>query len=295
MVEISQKTFEQESWSARAGLWLDTAAHATALGAPRLLTALDVHADNTVLDLCCGPGVVAGAAYALGASATGIDFAPAMVAIARERVPEARFQIGDAEALDVRANEFHAVACNFGLQHVADPQQAMREAFRALKQGGRFGWTHWLAPEQNPVARACLDAIAKHGDPALESAEVARDAFRLADEDSAKAAMRRAGFREIQFEQLTLEFTAPREGLAALAYAMMGRAPLVLDRQPTDALTTINAAIQEALGGAGARISAPALLCVGVKPELTAPTRGRNFGIVKELLHRGRKEPTEES
>ncbi len=195
MVETSLKTFEQEAWGARAAHWLDDAARATALAAPPLLAALGVGPKDALLDLCCGPGIVAGAAYAMGAKTTGVDYAPAMIAKARERLPEVAFRIGDAEALDVRANEFDAVACNFALQHLAHPEQAMREALRALKPGGKLAWTHWLAPEKNPIARACADALARHGDPALRDAALEANAYRLADPAAATSAMRRAGYR----------------------------------------------------------------------------------------------------
>lgn len=289
MAEISVKTFEQEAWSARAAHWLDDAARATALAAPRLLAALAVEPRQAVLDLCCGPGVVAGAAHGLGAEVTGVDFAPAMIAKARERLPELDFMIGDAEALDVRENEFDAIACNFGMQHLAHPEQAMREAFRALKPGGRFAWTHWLSPKDSPLTHACAEALALHGAPELRDEALEERAYRLAEPAAAAGAMRRAGFREVETETLSLEVATPAARLTATAHALFSRAPLAIDRQPDAAKDAIAAHLRQTLMAADASetsliaLKAPALLCLGVKPAAQAVRPGR-FGIVKKLL-----------
>ena len=290
MPEISEKNFEQDAWSARARVWMETAARATAPAAPRLLTALEVGAEDAVLDLCCGPGILAGAALAIGARTTGIDYAPAMIAKARERTPDVEFRLGDAQALDVREETFDVVACNFALQQIADPDRAMKEALRALKPGGRFGWTHWLAPQQNDVARACFEALALL---APDSAEMFRetDLYRLAEAEAAETAMRRAGFRDVRTETVRVDFAAPRGAVAETAVAMLSRTPLALDRQSIPILEEIYEQIERALIGANnaetIQLTAPALLCIGVKP-LRPAARGGKFGFVKKALEGGR-------
>lgn len=288
MSEHAIKTFEQEAWSARAASWLDSAARATALAAPHLISALGVEAGAVVLDLCCGPGVVAGAAHAMGAETLGVDYAHAMVAEARKRLPQGDFRIGDAEALDVRKDEYDAVACNFALQHLAHPEQAMREALRALKPGGRFAWTHWLAPGENPVARAYADALERHGDPELIEDALDSRAWRLAEAGAATTSMRRAGFRDVETRILPIEIETPRDRLAETAWAMLSRAPLAYDRQSDEARSAIDDALTQALGGDAAELRtvslrAPALLCMGVKPR-EAVKQQRRFGIVRRLL-----------
>ena len=52
-----------------------------------------------VLDVATGPGYVAGAAAASGATVVGLDFSPPMIAEARRRYPDIEFHEGDAEAL----------------------------------------------------------------------------------------------------------------------------------------------------------------------------------------------------
>lgn len=58
-------------------------------------------ATKRVLDLGCGPGHVSKHLAARGLTMRGIDLAPEMVRVARERVPEATFEIGDLLALEL--------------------------------------------------------------------------------------------------------------------------------------------------------------------------------------------------
>src|SRR5688500_6732307 len=83
-----------------------------------LLDAAHVSLGHTVLDLCCGPGYVAGRAFQRGASLVGVDFASSMIELARRHNPELQFQQGDAEQLGFADSTFDAVVMNFGLHHI---------------------------------------------------------------------------------------------------------------------------------------------------------------------------------
>ena len=54
-----------------------------------------------VVELGCGAGVAASALVAAGFDVLGVDLSPAMVAVARGRVPGARFVVGSAAAAEV--------------------------------------------------------------------------------------------------------------------------------------------------------------------------------------------------
>jgi SAM-dependent methyltransferase len=109
---------------------------------PRCLSGR-VGAGTDVLDLCCGPGYLAGAAAALGARPRGVDISPGMVDLARRLVPDTEFATADAEELPYPERSFDAVVCNFGLHHPPRADHAVAECGRVLRTGGRFVTSVW--------------------------------------------------------------------------------------------------------------------------------------------------------
>ncbi|MFO1321271.1 MAG: methyltransferase domain-containing protein [Burkholderiales bacterium] len=108
-----------------------------------VLERLEVTAGDRVLDVGCGPGLLA----ALAADRTGpegfvcgVDVSSSMLMLARQRC-EARawtaFHFGGAAALPHRSGTFTRLACTQVLEYVARPDQALAEFRRVLRPGGR--------------------------------------------------------------------------------------------------------------------------------------------------------------
>ncbi|MFZ2642074.1 MAG: bifunctional demethylmenaquinone methyltransferase/2-methoxy-6-polyprenyl-1,4-benzoquinol methylase UbiE [Verrucomicrobiia bacterium] len=100
-------------------------------------------ANACVLDLCCGTGDMTFEARRQGAAlAVGVDFAQAMLDVARQRRNatgvEAVFTRGDALRLPFADGRFDAVTIGYGLRNVADIEQCLREMLRVLRPGGRL-------------------------------------------------------------------------------------------------------------------------------------------------------------
>lgn len=129
-----------------------------------LLSAVDAGEGDRLLDVACGPGYVTEAASRLGCRAVGLDFSAEMVARARERSPAVEFREGDAHDLPFDAQSFDIVVMNFGVPHLSKPERAFAEARRVLQPGGRFGFTVWALPEDNPGLRTMRDAVEAHAD-----------------------------------------------------------------------------------------------------------------------------------
>jgi ubiquinone/menaquinone biosynthesis C-methylase UbiE len=94
---------------------------------------------GAVLDVGCGPGVMAGEMMARGCSFWGVDPSSNMISICRSRFAESErvhFLKGDALQLAVPSGFFDAVLCMGVIDSVKDGRGAIREMLRVLKPGG---------------------------------------------------------------------------------------------------------------------------------------------------------------
>jgi SAM-dependent methyltransferase len=87
-------------------------------------------------------------ATALGCDVTGFDACRALLDIARERLPQARFVQGDLERLPFPDGHFDAALAANSVIYAEDIRQAMRELRRVVRPGGRVAITSWGRPEQ---------------------------------------------------------------------------------------------------------------------------------------------------
>jgi len=156
--------FEHEGWERVADKYDSVWSTVTRQFIPYLINTAEVKAGMSVLDVACGPGYVSDAVRKAGATPKGIDFSEKMIAIAKTTLPDLFFIQGDAQNLPFEDAGFDRVLINFGLLHLSDPEKGCAEACRVLKSGGRFGFTVWAGPDENPGARIVNDAIEAHAD-----------------------------------------------------------------------------------------------------------------------------------
>jgi SAM-dependent methyltransferase len=104
-------------------------------------------ADRRWLDLACGTGAVAERAAAFGAPVTGIDLAPALIDVARERARERDleidYRVGDCEELDVADGSFDVVSSALGVMFAPDHEAVARELARVTRGGGQLVLACW--------------------------------------------------------------------------------------------------------------------------------------------------------
>jgi len=135
--------FERDGWNARVGPYHAFFGPISEQIALVTLDCLDVGPGVRVLDVCCGPGYLAGTAGALGADAHGVDIAENMIALATRLHPHASFRAGEATALPWADASFDAVVCGLGIHHVSHPEVALGEFARVLRSGGRVAFSVW--------------------------------------------------------------------------------------------------------------------------------------------------------
>jgi trans-aconitate methyltransferase len=145
-------------------LYQTRAAFVPALGA-ELIDLLAPAPGEEVLDLGCGTGELTAALAARGARVVGVDASEAMIARARERLPDLDLRVGDGQALAFEA-AFDGVFSNAALHWMLRADDAAAGIARALRPGGRlvaeFGGAGCVAAVR-AAAAAALQALGEDG------------------------------------------------------------------------------------------------------------------------------------
>jgi len=112
-----------------------------------LAEAVDVRADERVLDVAAGNGNATLAAARRFAEVTSTDYVPALLDRGADRARaeglRVTFQPADAEALPFADGSFDAVVSTFGVMFTADHGKAAAEMLRVCRSGGRIGMANW--------------------------------------------------------------------------------------------------------------------------------------------------------
>ncbi len=94
-----------------------------------------------ILDVGTGTGFLALILAELGHEVVGIDISRQMLKVAKEKARKAKvsveFRQGDAENLPFKSESFDAVICRHLLWTLPNPERAVKEWKRVLKDGGR--------------------------------------------------------------------------------------------------------------------------------------------------------------
>ena len=95
------------------------------------------------LDLCCGTGAVIAHMERLCPAARlpsidCVDFSPAMTALAKKRLINARIFLADAAALPFEEGSYDTISIAYGLRNIVDKGAVLSEAARVLRPGGRL-------------------------------------------------------------------------------------------------------------------------------------------------------------
>src|SRR5579885_2516642 len=206
----SFRDFEHAGWQMVAEPYHDYFSGLTVQAIDALLDAVALSPGDSLLDIASGPGYVAAAAAARGARVTGVDFSSVMVAKARAAHPSIEFVEVDAEVM------------NFGLLHLGEPEQALAEAHRVLRAGGRFAFSVWAPPELAAAFAIVLEAVRTHGDPDV-ALPPGPPFFRFSDEEESERALLAAGFRSPSMRTVSMSWCLPSP--AAVFEAFLHRTP----------------------------------------------------------------------
>jgi SAM-dependent methyltransferase len=188
-----------------------------------------------VLDVGCGPGGFCGLAADTGATVVGIDASRALVEIARERVPAARFDVGDMQFLGYEDDSFDVVTGFSSFQYAADPVAALREAGRVARPGGAVHVVVWGREEHTELV-AALRALGPLLPPVPEGAP---RPFSLSEAGALEGLVERAGLTPIDDGYIEIAFEYSDQ--TALLKGNNSNGPVVLAARSSGEAAVVNA------------------------------------------------------
>jgi demethylmenaquinone methyltransferase / 2-methoxy-6-polyprenyl-1,4-benzoquinol methylase len=110
---------------------------------------------DRVLDVATGTGDLAialGRRVAPGGAVVGADFSDEMLAIARAKSPEIRFESANALELPYGDGEFAAATVGFGARNFSDLPRGLSEMVRVVRPGGRVVVLEITTPTRPPLS-----------------------------------------------------------------------------------------------------------------------------------------------
>ena len=207
----------RDYWIARAPVWLRHAPaieRMTARFNGPLVEAAGIGPGMRVLDLASGAGEpMMTIARAVGddGAVVATDLVEDMAEALRRRIAgaglaNARCERADMQALPFDDSSFDRVTCRFGLMFAPDPAQALREARRVLRPGGRGAWMVW-----GPLADTTVFAVLQR--ETREFLDLPRDPvlpqFRFGEAGLLARTMKEAGFTAVEERELRFDGGPP--------------------------------------------------------------------------------------
>lgn len=180
-----------------------------------MLDGARVSRGTRLLDIATGPGILVSGALERGAIVTGVDFAEDMITVAQRTHPDAEFHVADAAHLPFEGGTFDAATMGLALFLLERPSDALREARRVLRPGGRIALSLWDWPVPGfdifyEVMPSYLPEQADGENPPLMG---------ISDRDSLCQVLVDAGFADVEIEPLPIvwEIDSPDRHFDALA------------------------------------------------------------------------------
>ncbi len=157
-----------EQFTAQAEPFANYAPHSDEDAMRLVREAAGLTGEDEVLDVACGPGLVACDFARFARRVTGIDLTPGMIEQARRRqaangLTNLEWRVGDVTRLPFADAEFSLVFSRYAFHHFLEPSRTLAEMARACRPGGRVVVVDVYS--RNPEQGAAYDRVEKLRDP----------------------------------------------------------------------------------------------------------------------------------
>lgn len=137
-----QRRLIQDQFTRQAQPCARLPAHSTEESIRLVSQAAGIGPDDTILDVACGPGLLACAFARTARHVTGIDLTPAMIEHAQtlqrsEGLANVAWHMGDVASLPFPDGSFSLAFTRYSFHHLLDPAGVLAEMIRVTKPGGR--------------------------------------------------------------------------------------------------------------------------------------------------------------
>jgi SAM-dependent methyltransferase len=232
---MGSATIQGKLWGAKAR---DFATRLEQLTLPLLGAVLDaarVQPGIRLLDAGCGAGLLPLLATLRGAQASACDASAALIAIARQRLPDAELREADLESLPWDDASFDAVTSVNAIFYASDMDAAMRELRRVARPGGRVVVTAWGSEAECEFLSAWIPAVGPLMPPPPPGVPAGKPGA-LSEPGMLAGLLARAGLRVVDQGRVACPFVFPDMAASWKTNASAGVNQLAIDHSGTTAV-----------------------------------------------------------
>lgn len=212
-------------WGRRPQDWANIQEKTGDAGYQHVLALPEFKKPGNLLDVGCGTGIFCSLAQHQGHGVTGIDATDQFIAIARERAPGVHFSTGEMESLPFDDASFDLVTGFNSFQYAADVKNALIEARRVLKDGGRLAVMIW-GNKEDCEAATYLKAIGSLLPPPPPGAP---GPFALTENDLLRTILQEAGFKFVSQEDIATVWDYENSDIALKGLLSVGPATRAIE------------------------------------------------------------------